>query len=114
MATLTVTPTDLVVRFTRFEKVFGLVRDHSFPLSAVTDATVEPKGFAAVRGLRAPGLALPGRVLVGTWRGRGRTLVAVRRDEPAVVVELTGQGFDQLVVGTADAADLVARLGART
>ena len=102
----------LSIRFTRTEKVLGLVRDQSVPLASVTSARVEAVGLDAVRGVRAPGLGLPGRWLVGTWRGRGRTLVSVRRGEPALVVELTGQRYDRLVLGTHEAADLAGRLGA--
>jgi hypothetical protein len=111
MTTITVLPDHLSIRFSRIEKVLGLVRDQSFPLASLTSARVEAVGLDAVRGIRAPGLGLPGRWLVGTWRGRGRTLVSVRRGEPAVVVELTGQRFDRLVLGTHEAADLVDRLG---
>ena len=61
MATISVTDNVLQVRFTRLEKVLGLVRDHSFPVSAVSDARVETDGLAAARGIRAPGLGIPGR-----------------------------------------------------
>ena len=111
MTTISLRQDRLSVRFTRTEKVLGLVRDHSFPLASVTSTRVEEVGLQAVRGLRAPGLGLPGRWLVGTWRGHGRTLVSVRRGQPALVVELTGQRFERLVLGTHDAADLAGRLG---
>jgi hypothetical protein len=112
MTTISVLDDQLSIRFSRTEKVLGLVRDQSFPLASVTSARVEQVGLHAVRGVRAPGLGLPGRWLVGTWRGRGRTLVSVRRGEPAVVVELTGQRFDRLVLGTHQAAGVVERMGA--
>jgi hypothetical protein len=116
MATMTITqgtPATLSLRFTRFEKVLGLVRDQDIPLSAVTSARVEPSGLAAVRGLRAPGLGMPGLRMVGTWRGRGRTLVSVRRGEPALMVELTGLRYERLVIGSPDAAALVEQLEVR-
>jgi hypothetical protein len=113
MATLTITGDTLQVRFSTFEKVLGLVRDHSYPLSAVASTRVEADGLAAARGLRAPGLGVPGRRKIGTWRGRSRTLVSVRRDQPAVVVDLAGQRFARLVIGTDDAAAVAARLGVR-
>lgn len=113
MATIEITQGTLHLRFTRFEKVLGLVRNQDVPLSSVTSARVEASGLVAVRGLRAPGLGLPGLRMVGTWRGRGRTLVSVRRGEPAVVVELTGHRYDRLVIGTPDAAEVVERLRVR-
>ena len=107
MATISVTGDALHVKFSLLEKVLGLVGDQTFPLSAVSTARVEAEGLTAARGVRAPGLGIPGRRLVGTWRGHGRTLVSVRRDQPAVVVELDGQRFVRVVIGT-DAADSVA------
>lgn len=112
MATLTVAGDVLQVRFTTFEKVLGAVRDHAYPLSAVTSAHVEDDGLAAARGMRAPGLGVPGRRKVGTWRGRGRTLVSVRRGQPAVVVDLADKRFARLVIGTADAAAVASQLKA--
>lgn len=109
MASIHTSRESLDVRFTTLEKVLGLVRDRSFPLDAVTavETTQDPMG--AVRGLRAPGLGLPG-VKVGTWRGRGRTLVAARRGTPAVLVSLQGQDYERLVISTDDAETVAASL----
>lgn len=121
MATLTLHGDTLRLRFTRTEKVLGLVRDHDFPRRAVVSARVADDGLGAVRGLRAPGLGVPGHRKVGTWRSRSggrwrRALVSVRRAAPAVVVELDDQRFDALVVAVGDvtARTLVTELGART
>lgn len=115
MATIELTPTTLTVRFTAAEHVAGLIRDVTVPRSAVTAVTVEDDGVRAVRGLRAPGLALPGRRKVGTWRGLGdhprRTAVSVTRGEPAVRIAVAGQRWDELLIGTSDAAGVAAALG---
>jgi len=111
MATAYVSDDSLKVRFTLWEKVFGLVHDAEFPLSSVEGATVEPDGYRAPRGLRAPGLAVPGQVKVGTWRGRSsKQLVAVRRGQPAVRVRLRGQAVTEVVIGTTAAGSLAAAL----
>ncbi|SDC79763.1 hypothetical protein SAMN05660690_2592 [Geodermatophilus telluris] len=105
MATIRATAETLTVTLTRAEKVLGLLRDLEVPLSAVRSVEVVPDGIAATRGLRAPGLGLPGLRLVGTWRRRGdRTLVSVRRGEPAVRIGLAGQRYDAVLVSAADAA----------
>jgi hypothetical protein len=88
------------------------VRDHTFPISSIASSDVEADGLAAARGLRAPGLAVPARRKVGTWRGRGRSLVSVRRGQAAVVVDLTGQRFARLVIGVDDAAAVVSQFAA--
>jgi hypothetical protein len=113
MTTMRVEGGALVVRFTTGEKVLGLVRDLRIPVSAVASVAAVDDGLAAAHGLRAPGLGLPGLRKLGTWRGRaGKTLVSVRRHQPAVRVHLTGETFATLLVGSDDAAALAAELGA--
>ena len=74
----------------------------------------EPDPVHAVRGIRAPGLALPRRTKIGTWRGGGRKrFVRVRRGEPGVRIEAEGQPYHSYLVGTPDAEALVARLQGR-
>lgn len=102
MATIETTPRTLRISLTRAEHVLGLLRDLEVPLAAVRTAEVVPDGLAAARGLRAPGLGLPGLRKIGTWRRRGSTgFVSVRRG-PAVRLELTGQRFDTVLVSVAD------------
>ena len=113
MATVQLTPTTLTVRFTPGEKIAGLLRDVELPRSAVRGAEVVPDPMTGMRGLRAPGLALPGVRKVGTWRRPGeRTLVCVRRGQPAVRVRLEGERYDTLLLGSVDAAALAAGLAA--
>ena len=101
----------VAVHLTRWEKVAGLLRDVEFPRSAVVSAEALPDGIGAAKGLRAPGLAWPGLRKVGTWRRRGsRTLVAVRRGEPALRLRLEGTAWSQVLVSTPDAEALAARL----
>jgi hypothetical protein len=114
MATLQLTPTTLTVRLTRGEKIAGLLRDVTLPRSAVRAAELVEDALPAARGLRAPGLALPGARKIGTWRRAGeRTLVCVRRGQPAVRIQLEGQDYDTLLVGADDAARLAGELAAR-
>ena len=111
MSTVHVRNGHLEVRLSPFEKLFGRVRDQVVPTAAVTDVQVVPDGLVAATGLRAPGLALPGRRKVGTWRGRGVTrFVCVRRGEPALRIAVSGSRFDELVVSTPDADAVAAQL----
>lgn len=111
MATLSTTSDTLTLRLTRAEKVWGLVRDVEVPLDAVGEVRVERDAVAAVAGVRAPGLGLPGRK-VGTWRRElgHRCLVSVRRGVPAVRVVLEGQRLDELLVSVPDATEVAERI----
>jgi hypothetical protein len=83
-------------------------------VSAVRTAELVEDALPAARGLRAPGLALPGARKVGTWRAPGeRTLVCARRGQPAVRIRLEGQRYDTLLVGADDAARLAGQLTER-
>ncbi len=111
MATIDINPTTLTVRFTRGERIAGLLGDIEVPLTQVRTVTVEEDGLTATRGIRAPGLALPGRRKIGTWRGRGRrSAVSVRRGQPAVRLQLQGHRYDELLIGTPAAAEVARRL----
>ena len=107
MSTVTVTDRTLTISLTTAEKVAGLHRDVQVPLAAVTAVEVVPDALAAVRGVRAPGLAWPGLRKVGTWRSKGGAefVVAAHR-QPGVRVRLQGQKLDSLLVGTPDAVEL--------
>jgi hypothetical protein len=118
MATITSTPTTLSVTFSPYEKVGGLLRDISLPRAAISSVTVEPDGIKAAKGLRAPGLGLPGLRKIGTWRGRAdgrtmRTAVSVRVNQPALRIELSGTSWDQLIIGHDQADRIVADLAPR-
>ena len=105
----------LEVRLTRRERVAGLLRDLTVPWDSVTAVSVEDDGIRAVRGLRAPGLALPRRVKIGTWRQRGRrSYVVVRAGEPALRVQLEGERYDELLLGHPDAHELAGELTRRS
>ena len=115
MTAILVSDDTLTVRLTPLTKLAGLLRNQVVPLTAVTAVDVVQDGLAAARGLRAPGLALPGRRKVGTWRGRGaRRLVDVRRGQPALRLQLRGQRYDELLLGHDDAVALASRLTVRS
>ena len=93
----------------RVEAVHGNV---TVPRSSVVGARRVPDGLAEIHGTRAPGTAIPGVVMVGTWRASGSvTFAACHGRRPAVVLDLVGQPFDRLVVTVDDPEDALRRLG---
>jgi alpha/beta superfamily hydrolase len=114
MATITLTHDQLHLTLTRPERVAALHGDVHVPLGAVQDVRLAPDALAATRGLRAPGLSLPRRTKLGTWRSRGRKRFAVaRRGVPAVHVFLSGAAFDELIVSLPGAPGVVEGLRAQ-
>ncbi len=114
MATLSLIHDRLHLDLTTREKIAGLHGDIDVPMSDVRDVRFEPDPLSAVRGLRAPGLAIPGLTKIGTWRGRGRrSFVVARRGVPAVRVTLANRRHDELLVSTPDAERLAATLRAQ-
>lgn len=114
MATLSFDGDWLRVALTSREKIAGLHGNIEVPLDDVRDVRLEPDPIGAVQGLRGPGLAIPGRRKIGTWRGRGRrSFIVARRGVPAVRISLTGTRHDELLVSTPDAKRIAAEIGAR-
>jgi hypothetical protein len=93
------------------ERLEAFRGDIRVPRSSVVAARQVPDGLNEVHGIRAPGVALPGVVMVGTWRATGSvTFAACHGHRPAVVIDLSGQPYDRLVVTVDDPEDTLRRL----
>ena len=93
------------------ERVEAFHGDVKVPRSSLVGARQVPDGLNEVHGIRAPGTALPGAVMVGTWRAAGSTtFAACHGRRPAVVLDLAGQPYDRLVVTAEDPEDTLKRL----
>jgi phytoene dehydrogenase-like protein len=111
MPDVTIVDETVIIRLSALERIAGLLRDVAVPVSSVRDAHVAPDGLRAARGIRAPGLHLPGVNKYGTWRSsRGKTYVAVKGRRPALVLALEGHAYERIVVTTADAEALLHQL----
>jgi hypothetical protein len=108
MALIRLSDNDIHIELSIWEKIFGLMGDRTIPRSSITEVALETDPLRATRGLRAPGLGVPGSVKIGTWRGQGRKMyVSIRRSTPAVRVEATGVDRDAFLVSVPDAAEIV-------
>lgn len=113
MATPHIDGDTLVVTLTRQEKLLALRGDLRVPVSGVQEIEVVDDPLHAVRGLRSPGLGLPGRTKVGTWRRPGaRSFVVVHGDRRGIRIGLRDVGFDSIVLGTDRPEELAASLRA--
>ena len=114
MAYLKIDDESVVVALSGAERVEALHANVSVPRSAVRSARAVPDGMDEVHGVRAPGTALPGVIMVGTWRSSAGTTFAVCHGRrPAIMIELTGQPFDRLVVTVDDPEEAAAALSAK-
>lgn len=99
------------VRLSLGEKTGGVHGDLTVPLSQVRDVEAVAEPYRVVRGIRAPGLGVPGRTKIGTWRSKGRKTFAVaRHGRPGVRIRLQDNTFDQVVLSVPDGPGLVAAI----
>lgn len=126
MARVEVYPDRLVIRLTAAEKPLAVRRrDIVLEREAITSAVITDDPWVWLRGVRSPGMHVPRKLALGTWRGPGgRDFVLVRSGRPAVVLDLDtseyaeeGQGwvgeydrFARVILSTRHAADLVQAL----
>ncbi len=104
MAYLCVEGADLGVHLNPIEQLAALRGDLRVPSSAVRTVRVSERSWSELRGLRAPGIGLPGVIYLCTRHGRGmRDFAAVHGRTKAVVVETSPGGFDRLVISRNDA-----------
>jgi hypothetical protein len=103
----------LTIRLGPLERLFAVRGNLSLPLRHIASAESVPDGLAAVTGLRAPGLSVPGRTKFGTWRRRqGTTVVLVRGRGPALRIRSTTGRARDVLVSTPHAAELAAQITA--
>jgi pimeloyl-ACP methyl ester carboxylesterase len=112
MGTIRLDRTTVTVELTTWEHVLALGGDVTVPRGAITSVSVVTDALAAAAELRPLGRGLPGIRQAGTWRmRRPRTLVSVRRGQPAVHLGLRpSSGWNSLLLGSDDASAIAAQL----
>jgi hypothetical protein len=119
VARLTIDQHRVTVRLSALEKLEALHLDVKIPRTAVMAAREVPDGLAELRGTIADigwrgvgtGTGLPGVMMVGTIRdGYGLTFAVCRGRGPAVVLDLSGQRYDRIIVTVPDPGEIVRRL----
>ncbi len=105
MAEVRIDGPDLVVAMRPGERFCSFrLGDLRVPLASVRRVRVPLSPWLALRGWRSTGLAVPGWIAMGTRRhGTGWDFTLVRRGGPAVVIELNGQHFGEILVSVPDA-----------
>lgn len=103
MARLSVCEDLLTVEIQGLHQLCAFKRRMRVPLAHVRGATADPGIVTEPKGLRAPGLHVPGAAVIGTFHRDGeKHFWDVRSGAHAVVIELTGETYDRLVVEVDD------------
>ncbi|NUW30013.1 hypothetical protein HTZ77_00990 [Nonomuraea sp. SMC257] len=110
MAQISIDGDTLVVEIEGLDKLWALKSRLAIPLANVRGATADPgivSGF--FKGLRAPGVNIPGVITAGTFRLDGEKVFWDVHDAArTVVIELADERYARLVVEVADPRATVA------
>ena len=110
---ITITEDALVIEPVGLDKLWSFKGSLTLPWAHVRGATHDPGMKDEPKGWRGPGLRL-GSKLSGTFHEGGeRQFWNVDGYEDAVVIELTGEDYDRVVVSLDDPVREVARINAR-
>jgi hypothetical protein len=91
----------LVLRLSRLEKMGALHGDLSVASSQLISRTEVPNPWTKehLRGVRAPGTAIPYVILLGTMRIKGgKDFCAIYKRTPAVIYEFADAPFKRWIV----------------
>jgi hypothetical protein len=107
MATITVDDTHVYITLNRFERFFGILPSLTIHVEHIRQVS-QDDGILRNIGMRAPGLAWPGKALIGTFRKWKFKDFVVWRSEPHfVVLRLESEKWDRVVVGVRDPDSIV-------
>ena len=111
MARLTTSDGSVTLALTRTERLVGFHGDITAPLASITAVRAADDLWDELRGVRAPGIGIPGVLLVGSLRGGfGRDFAAIHRPGSGVVLEFDGEPFRRWVVSLEDRHGVAAAL----
>ncbi|RFA23485.1 hypothetical protein [Subtercola boreus] len=112
MAVLFVHPDRLEIRLTRAEKILSLRRsDIEVPLENIRSAVLTDDPWIWVRGIRAPGTAVPLTLAVGSWKFHdGKDFLLIKGTRTSVVIDIEGAEFSRIIVTTRHSLTLLRAL----
>ena len=112
MANIVVTGDTVTIQLSAMEKIEAAHGSLTIPRSAIASAQAVPDGMAEVSGFKLAGSGIPGVIEAGTFRGpQGHILAVCHGRKPAVVLHLSGQHFDRVIVTVDNPEEIVAALG---
>lgn len=112
MARLLLHSDRLEVILSTAEKTLSLRRENIVvPRSSIRSATLTDDPWIWVRGIRAPGTAIPLTLAVGQWKFHGgKDFLVLKGTKPSVVIDVADEEFSRLIITTKHGMELVAKL----
>jgi len=99
MANLVISDESVTLELSTAEKAEALHRDLAVPRSAITGVRVVSSCMDEVRGFKLVGSGIPGVMRVGSFKGDdGSTFALCHGNGPGLVLDLTGQHYDRIVL----------------
>jgi hypothetical protein len=112
MNTVTLTETTLTIEPRGLDRVWSFTRRLDIPLAHVRGAPFDPGANHEPKGLRAPGLAVPGKWAGTFTRDGDRAFWNVSAPGATIVVELADERYARLVLTTEDPRGVVDAINA--
>ena len=99
-------------RIEGWDQLWALKSELDIPLAHIRDVRADPTVARALwHGIKAPGTSLPGVITAGTFYQHGKRIFwDVHDPENTIVVELSDERYDELIVEVADPAAVVEKL----
>ena len=112
MARLLLHPDRLEVILSTAEKTRVLRRENVIiPRSSIRSATLTDDPWIWVRGIRAPGTAVPLTLAVGQWKFHGgKDFLVLKGTKPSVVIDVADEEFSRVIITTKHGMELVSKL----
>jgi hypothetical protein len=99
VANLVISDESVTLELSTAEKAEALHRDLTVPRSAITGVRVVSSCMDEVHGFKLVGSGIPGVMMVGSFKGGdGSTFALCHGNGPGLVLDLTGQHYDRIVV----------------
>lgn len=93
----------LVIKPRGLDKLWGFTRRIEVPMDQLRGATHDPGVVEDYKGVRGPGLGIPGHKWVGTWRKDGqRHYWNVTGGKTTIVIQTTAERFQRLYLSVED------------
>jgi hypothetical protein len=112
VANLVISDESVTIQLSFAEKAEALHGDLTFLRSAIAGVRVVSSCLDDVPGFKLVGAGVPGTLKVGTWAGgdSGHTFAACHGNGPGLVIDLTGEHYDRIVLSHDNPELLAAQL----